>query len=67
MHHAGEAAVLEREQHIHQLLALEEMDDHRSYQFLSHLRSFAQDVPYDFLHSIWASRLPPNVQAILAG
>jgi hypothetical protein len=30
------------------------------------LKSLAPDVPEDFL-SIWSSRLPPNIQNILAG
>jgi hypothetical protein len=55
-----------REQGIHQLLTLEEMGDHKPSQFLRHLRSFAPDVPDDLLRSIWSSRLPTNVQAILA-
>jgi hypothetical protein len=36
-------------------------------QFLRHLKGLAPDVPDDFLRTIWASRLPPHVQAILAG
>jgi hypothetical protein len=39
----------------------------QAVQFLKHFRSLAPDVPDDFLRSIWSSRLPPNVQAILAG
>jgi hypothetical protein len=27
----------------------------------------ARPLPEDFLHSIWSSRLPTNVQAIIAG
>jgi hypothetical protein len=57
---------LSREQRIHQLLTLK-MGDHKPSQFLKHLRSLAPDVPDDFLRSIWSSRLPTNVQAILAG
>jgi hypothetical protein len=34
---------------------------------LRHLRSLAPGVPEDFLHTVWSSRLPPNIQAILAG
>jgi hypothetical protein len=55
-----------REQRIHQLLTLE-MGDRKPSQFLRHLRSLAPDAPDDFLRSIWSSRLPTNVQAILAG
>jgi hypothetical protein len=43
------------------------MGDRKPSQFLRHLRSLAPDVPEDFLHTIWSSRLPPNIQAILAG
>jgi hypothetical protein len=56
-----------REQRIRQLLTLEEMGDRKPSQFLRHFRSLASDVPDNFLHSIWSGRLPPNVQAILAG
>jgi hypothetical protein len=45
---------------IHQLLTLE-MGDRKPSQYL---RSLA---PEDLLRSIWSSRLPPNIQAILAG
>jgi hypothetical protein len=55
-----------REQCIHQLLTLE-MGNHKPSQFLRHLRSLVPDVPDDFLRSIWSSRLPPNIQAILTG
>ena len=43
------------------------MGDRKQSQFLSHLKSLAPDVPEDFLRSIWASRLPPHIQTILAG
>jgi hypothetical protein len=43
------------------------MGDRKQFQFLRHLRSLAPDVPDDFLHSIWTSRLPLSVKAILAG
>jgi hypothetical protein len=56
-----------REQRIHRLLTLEEIGDRKLSQFLRHLRSLAPDAPDDFLSSIWSSRLPTNVQAILAG
>jgi hypothetical protein len=54
------------EQRIRQFLTLE-MGDRKPSQFLRHLRSLAPDVPEDFLHTIWSSRLPQNIQAILAG
>ena len=56
-----------RDQRVRQLLSHEEMGDRRPSQFLRHLKGFAPDVPDDFLRTIWASRLPPHVQAILAG
>jgi hypothetical protein len=52
---------------LRQLLSHEEMGDRQPSQFLRHLKSLAPDVPVDFLLTIWASRLPPHVQAILAG
>ena len=55
------------EQHVRQLLSHEEMGDRKPSQFLRHLRGLATDVPDDFLRTIWTSRLPPHVQAILAG
>ena len=55
------------EQRMRQLLSREEMGDRKPSQFLRHLKSLAPDVPDDFLRTIWASRLPSHVQAILAG
>ena len=56
-----------REQRVRQLLSHEEMGDRKPSQFLRHLKALAPDVPDYFLRTIWASRLPPHVQAILAG
>jgi len=56
-----------REQRVRQLLSHEELGDRKPSQFLRHLKGLAPDVPDDFLRTIWASRLPPHVQAILAG
>jgi len=56
-----------REQCVRQLLSHEEMGDQKPSQFLRHLKSLDPDVPDDFLRTIWTSRLPPHVQAILAG
>jgi hypothetical protein len=56
-----------REQRVRQLLSHEKMGDRMPSQFLRHLKGLAPDVPDDFLPTIWASRLPPHVQAILAG
>jgi hypothetical protein len=56
-----------REPRIRQLLTFEEIGDRKPSQFLRHLRGLAPDVPEDFLRNIWSSRLPPNIQATLAG
>ena len=56
-----------REQRVRQLLSHEEMGHRRPSQFLRHLKGLAPDVPDDFLRTILASRLPPHLQAILAG
>jgi len=36
-------------------------------QFLRHLKGLAPDVADEFLRTIRSSRLPPQVQAIIAG
>ena len=56
-----------REQRVRQLLSLEEMGDLKPSQFLRHFKGLAPDVHDDFLRTVWISRLPPQVQAILAG
>jgi hypothetical protein len=38
---------------------LKAIGDHNPSQFLRHLSSVTPDVPYNFLHSILSSRLPP--------
>jgi hypothetical protein len=43
---------------------LNEMGDCMPPHFLGHLRSFAPDVPDDFIRSIRSGQLPPNIQAI---
>jgi hypothetical protein len=43
------------------------MGDCKPSQFLRHLRSLAPGAPDNFLRSIWSSRLPSNIPAILAG
>jgi hypothetical protein len=45
-----------REQHIRQLLTLEDMGDGNPSPFRRHLRSLAPDMPDDFLLSIWSSQ-----------
>ena len=52
---------------VRQILSHEEMGDQKPLHFLQHLKGLAPDVPDDFLCNIWASRLPPHVQAIFAG
>jgi hypothetical protein len=56
-----------KEQRAQQLFEFEEMGDRRPSQFLRHLRTLAPDIPSDYLWSLWSSRLPANVRAILAG
>jgi hypothetical protein len=56
-----------REQHIHQILTLQEMGDRKPFQFLRHLRILTLDVLDNILRCIWSNRLPSNVQAILTG
>jgi hypothetical protein len=55
-----------REQRIRQLLTLE-IGDRKPSQFLRKLRSLVTDVPDDFLRSVWSSRLPAKVHAIITG
>ena len=56
-----------REQSVRQLLSHEEMGELKPSQFLRHLKNLTPDILDEFLRTIWASRLPPHVQAILAG
>lgn len=50
-----------------QLLQHEELGERKPSQFLRHLRGLAGDsVTDDFLRSLWSSRLPTQVQAIIA-
>lgn len=56
-----------KEQRMRQLLTHEELGDRKPSQFLRHLRSLADTgVTDDFLRSLWSSRLPNHVQAIIA-
>jgi hypothetical protein len=55
-----------RDQLTRQLFTLE-MGDRKPSQFLRHLRSLAPDIPDNYLRILWTSRLPTNVQVILAG
>jgi len=56
-----------RKQRVRELLSHEELGEQKPSQFLRHLKGLAPDVPDELLRTIWASRLPPQVQAILAG
>lgn len=56
-----------REKKVHQLLTHEELGDRKPSQFLRHLQHLAgPTVPEDFLRTIWSSRLPSNIQSIIA-
>jgi hypothetical protein len=55
-----------KEHRIRELLTLE-MGDRKPSQFLRHLRSLAPDMPDDLFRSIWSSRLPSHIRAVLAG
>lgn len=56
-----------REKEVKQLLTEEELGDRKPSQFLRHLKQLAgTDVPESFLKSIWTSRLPMNMQTLIA-
>lgn len=56
-----------QEQRVRQLLSQEEVGDRKPSQFLRHLRSLAgTELNDEFLRSLWANRLPPYIQAIIA-
>nr|XP_037874875.1 uncharacterized protein LOC119630244 [Bombyx mori] len=56
-----------KEKKVKQLLQSEELGDRKPSQFLRHLRQLAgPTIPDDFLRSIWTSRLPDNLQTIIA-
>lgn len=56
-----------QEKRVKQLLMHEELGDRRPSQFLRHLEGLAgPSVPKDFLFTLWSSRLPQNVQTIIA-
>ena len=56
-----------RKQRVRQFLLHQEMVERKPSLFLRHLKGIEPDVPDDFLRTIWDSRLPPHVRAILAG
>jgi hypothetical protein len=56
-----------REKKTLQLIQHEELGERKPTQFLRHLRDLAgPTIPDEFIRTIWASRLPPNVQTIVA-
>ncbi|CAH2099424.1 unnamed protein product [Euphydryas editha] len=56
-----------KEKKVQQLLMHEELGDRKPSQFLRHLQSLAgSEVPEDFIRTIWSSRLPSNIQALIA-
>ncbi|XP_075990305.1 uncharacterized protein LOC142985955 [Anticarsia gemmatalis] len=56
-----------KEKRVQQLLMHEELGDRKPSQFLRHLQGLAgPSVPEEFLRTIWSSRLPSNVQTLLA-
>lgn len=56
-----------QEKKVKQLLIHEELGDRKPSQFLRHLLGLAEpQVPEDFVRSIWMSRLPYNIQTVLA-
>lgn len=56
-----------QEQRVRQLLTHEELGDRKPSQFLRHLQNLAgAEVPDDFIRSLWMSRLPSHIQAIIA-
>ncbi|XP_047996389.1 uncharacterized protein LOC125234225 [Leguminivora glycinivorella] len=56
-----------RQKKVKQLLSQEELGDRKPSQFLRHLRHLAgPNIPDEFLISIWTSRLPNNLQFVIA-
>lgn len=56
-----------QEKRIKQLLVHEELGDRKPSQFLRHLSSLAgPSVSSDFLLTLWSSRLPQNIQTVIA-
>ncbi|XP_048002727.1 uncharacterized protein LOC125239238 [Leguminivora glycinivorella] len=56
-----------RQKKVKQLLSQEELGDRKPSQFLRHLRHLAgPNIPDEFLLSIWTSRLPSNLQFVIA-
>ncbi|CAH4034451.1 unnamed protein product [Pieris brassicae] len=55
------------QERVRQLLTHEDIGDRKPSQFLRHLQNLAgPEIPDDFIRSIWSSRLPTNIQVIIA-
>ncbi|XP_063634641.1 uncharacterized protein LOC134805258 [Cydia splendana] len=55
-----------KEQKFLQLMKHEELGDRKPSRFLRHLRALAgEGIPEDFLKTVWISRLPGNLQALI--
>ncbi|XP_073966932.1 uncharacterized protein [Choristoneura fumiferana] len=56
-----------REKEVKQLMLTEEIGDRRPGQFLRHLQHLAgPKVPEEFILAMWTSRLPSNIQTVIA-
>lgn len=56
-----------QEKKVKEILMHAELGDRKPSQFLRHLQDLADNaVPKDFLRTIWSSRLPQNIQTIIA-
>lgn len=56
-----------QEKKVKQLLIHEELGDRKPSQFLRHLQTLAgPNIPAEFLRTLWASRLPNNIQTVIA-
>ncbi|GBP23828.1 hypothetical protein EVAR_86203_1 [Eumeta japonica] len=57
-----------KERKLKQLLMHEDLGDRKPSQFLRHLQGLAgPDISNDLLITIWTSRLPQNIQTVIAG
>lgn len=58
---------ISKERKVKQLIQSEELGDRKPSQFLRHLQHLAgSTLPEDFLRTIWTSRLPNNLQTVIA-
>ncbi|XP_063394583.1 uncharacterized protein LOC134679556 [Cydia fagiglandana] len=56
-----------KDKRVEELVSQAELGNRKPSQFLRHLRDLAgTDLSDDFLRSIWAKRLPPHVQTVIA-